>query len=42
MVYKIIIKAKFIYRPNRFIANIEIDGKLKFVMLKTQAGARSC
>lgn len=27
MTYKNIKKAKFINRPNRFIANVEIDGK---------------
>ena len=34
MVYKNIIKAKFINRPNRFIANIEIDGKTEVCHVK--------
>lgn len=34
MIYKDIKKAKFISRPNRFIANIEIDGKTEICHVK--------
>lgn len=34
MVYKNIIQAKFINRPNRFIANIDIDGKAEVCHVK--------
>ncbi|WP_330582877.1 hypothetical protein [Peptoclostridium sp.] len=34
MIYNNIKKAKFISRPNRFIANIEIDGKLELCHVK--------
>ncbi|GLI20034.1 hypothetical protein TSYNTROPHJE_18470 [Tepidanaerobacter syntrophicus] len=42
MIYKNIKEARFINRPNRFIANIEIEGKSQLCHVKTQAGARSC
>lgn len=34
MKYKNIVEAKFINRPNRFIANVEIDGKVETVHVK--------
>ena len=41
MKYKNIREAKFLARPNRFIAQIEIGGKEEFVMLKIRAGVRN-
>ena len=34
MNYKNVTKAKFIKRPNRFIAEVEIDGKTEIVHVK--------
>lgn len=34
MVYSNIISAKFISRPNRFIANVEVDGKVEIAHVK--------
>lgn len=40
MVYKNIRDAKFISRPNRFIANIEIDGKVEIAHVKNTGRCR--
>lgn len=34
MTYNDVVKAKFISRPNRFIANVELDGKKLVVHVK--------
>ena len=34
MIYKNTVKAKFLSRPNRFIANVELDGKTETVHVK--------
>ncbi|MBR5305876.1 MAG: DNA/RNA nuclease SfsA, partial [Oscillospiraceae bacterium] len=40
MVYKNIFKAEFISRPNRFIANIKIDGKEEVAHVKNTGRCR--
>ncbi len=40
MTYKNIFKGKFLSRPNRFIANVEIDGKLETVHVKNTGRCR--
>ena len=34
MIYKNTVKAKFLNRPNRFIANVELDGRIETVHVK--------
>lgn len=34
MIYNSMVKGKFINRPNRFIANVEINGKKEVVHVK--------
>ena len=41
MVYKNIIQAKFINRPNRFITNIDIDGKTEVCHVKNTGRCKS-
>jgi len=40
MEYKNIVKGKFIDRPNRFIAHVEIDGKIETVHVKNTGRCR--
>ena len=40
MVYKNIFRAEFISRPNRFIANIKIDGKEEVAHVKNTGRCR--
>lgn len=40
MTYKNIVKGKFLSRPNRFIANVEIDGKQETVHVKNTGRCR--
>ena len=35
MKYSKIVKGKFISRPNRFVANVEIDGRMETVHVAT-------
>lgn len=41
MRYDNIHKGKFLSRPNRFIANVEIDGKAEVCHVKIRADAKS-
>lgn len=41
MRYDNIHKGKFLSRPNRFIANVEIDGKSEVCHVKIRADAKS-
>ena len=42
MKYPNIVRAAFLDRPNRFVAHVELAGRVETVHVKTRAAAGSC